>query len=105
MCKKENLQQIASFACASMGASTKTSKTCSLSVLCQILHNHIEQMKKKDTAAKEKTDATDADPNNEDDDIVQQNASDEDKEEDDSKNPNSVAAHSKVLEEVLVPLI
>ena len=103
MCKKQNLQQIASFACASMSASTKASKTCSLSVLCQILHNHIEQMKKKDTAKQEKTEAGEAE--NEDDDMVQQNASDEDKEEDESKNPNSVAAHSKILDEVLVPLI
>ena len=103
MCKKENLQQIASFATASMDASTKSSKICSLSVLCQILHNHIEQMKKKETSAKEKD--TDNDANGEDDDMVQQNASDDENDADEAKNPNSVAAHSKILEEVLVPLI
>jgi hypothetical protein len=102
MCRKENLQQIASFACAATTASTKSSKTCSLSVLCQILHNHIEQMKKKDTAKAEK--AT-PEANGDDDDMVQQNASDDEKEEDEGQNPNSVASHAKILEEVLVPLI
>ena len=68
---------IADFATASMTESTKASKTCSLTVLNQILLNHIEKLKKKDSSK------TDKEPNNEDEDdmIVQQNSEDEKDEE------------------------
>lgn len=102
LCQKENLRQIGEYACAEMQESTKASKTCSLSVLCQILHNHIEQLKKKDSAKQEKANT---EANNEDDDMIVQQNSDDDKEEDESQNPNSVAVHSKNLEEVLINFI
>jgi len=48
ICKKENVQKIADFATAAMGESTKQSKQSALSVLNQIISNHIEKQKKKD---------------------------------------------------------
>lgn len=66
ICQKENLQKIVDFALAGMKESTKDSKCSSLTVLNQIIMNHIERQKKKE----QKADA-DKDNNDEDDDIVQ----------------------------------
>lgn len=46
LCKKENVQTICGYACASMDQSTKASKTCALSVINQIISHHIEKSKK-----------------------------------------------------------
>ena len=96
ICQKENLQKIVDYALAGMKESTKDSKCSSLSVLNQIIMNHIERQKKKD----QKADA-DKDNNDEDDDIVQQNSDDE-AAEDEASNPNSVAAQTQVLVDVLL---
>lgn len=79
-----------------MKESTKDSKCSSLTVLNQIIMNHIERQKKKE----QKADA-DKDNNDEDDDIVQQNSDDE-AAEDEASNPNSVAAQTQVLVDVLL---
>jgi len=64
--KKENLACISDLATAKMGESTKSSKTCALTVLNQILAHHIEKCKKKDGSKDEK------DTNNDDDDMIVQ---------------------------------
>lgn len=48
ICQKQNIQSIVEYALAPMNASTKASKTSSLTVLNQIIYLHIEKMKKKD---------------------------------------------------------
>jgi len=48
ICGKENLTQIVEFALAGMSESTKSSKCSSLSVLNQVVLNHIERQKKKE---------------------------------------------------------
>lgn len=69
--KRENFQTIVNMATAGMKESTKASKTCSLTVLNQILAHHIEKLKKKDANKDDKN-------NNDDDDmIVQTNSDDE----------------------------
>jgi hypothetical protein len=80
-----------------MTESTKDSKCSSLAVLNQIIMNHIERQKKKDL----KTDA-DKDNHDEDDDIVQQNSDDEAADDLEASNPNSVAAQTQVLVDVLL---
>jgi hypothetical protein len=71
--RKDNFQRIAELSTAAMGESTKASKTCSLTVLNQILSHHIEKLKKKEASKDENKEA-----NNDDDDmIVQQNSDDE----------------------------
>ena len=89
MCQKENLQKIANMATAGLNESTKDSKCSSLTVLNQIIMNHIDRQKKKD----QKADA-DKDNHDEDDDIVQQNSDDEAAEDLEASNPNSVAAQT-----------
>ena len=100
ICQKENLQKIVDFAIASMTESTKDSKVSSLSVLNQIIMNHIERQKKKD----QKTDV-DKDNHDEDDDIVQQNSDDEAADDLEASNPNSVASQTQVLVDVLLEKI
>ena len=96
ICQKENLQKIVEYALAGMTESTKDSKCSSLSVLNQIIMNHIDRQKKKD----QKADA-DKDNHDEDDDIVQQNSDDE-AADDEASNPNSVTAQTQVLVDVLL---
>lgn len=48
ICKRESLTKIVNFSTAAFGGSTKTSKSCSLIVLNQIITNHIDRQKKKD---------------------------------------------------------
>jgi hypothetical protein len=97
ICKKQNIQVIADFATASMTESTKASKTCSLTVLNQILMNHVDKQKKSEAGKTEK------EPNNEDEDdmIVQQNSEDE-KEDVDPADPSSIAAQTNSMVEVLM---
>lgn len=97
ICQKENLQKIVDYAIAGMTESTKDSKCSSLSVLNQIILNHIDRQKKKD----QKADA-DKDNHDEDDDIVQQNSDDEAADDLEASNPNSVAAQTQVLVDVLL---
>ena len=78
LCKKENLSQIAEYACAPMNQSTKASKTTSLNVLNQIIYNHIEKQKKKDQSKQEKANA---EPHNDDDDMIVQQDDEEEKDE------------------------
>lgn len=56
ICGKENLTKIVDFALAGMSESTKASKCCSLTVLNQIVLNHIERQKKKEQKADEDKD-------------------------------------------------
>jgi hypothetical protein len=96
ICQRENLQKIVDLSLAGMNESNKYSKTSSLTVLNQIITNHIERQKKKD----QKADA-EKDNHDEDDDIVQQNSDDE-AAEDEATNPNSVTAQTQVLVDVLL---
>lgn len=100
VCKKENIQQIVDYSLAPMGASTKASKTSSLTVLNQIIYLHIEKQKKKD---QNRGDGTKLDNGNEEEDdmIVQQNSDDETNEDLEASNPNSIVAQGNVLVEVL----
>lgn len=86
ICKRESLTKIVDYSTAAFDKSTKTSKSCSLIVLNQIISNHIERQKKKDQKNEDK-----ADTNNDDDDdiIVQHNSEDEDKDDNEASNPNS----------------
>lgn len=94
---QENLERISSLATAKMNESTKASKTCSLTVLNQILSHHIEKLKKKDQNKDENKDTT----HDEDDDmIVQQNSEDEKDEE--ATNPTSLVAQTNTIVEVLI---
>lgn len=62
--KKEIFNKIVEYAIAPMNESTKASKTCSLTVLNQILSHHIEKLKKKDANKDDK------ETNNDDDDMI-----------------------------------
>ena len=91
VCKKENIQQIVDFSLAAMGASTKASKTSSLTVLNQIIYLHIEKQKKKDQNRADRT-KLDNGIEDEDDMIVQQNSDDEANDDLEASNPNSTVA-------------
>lgn len=88
ICGKENMTKIVDFALAGMSESTKASKCCSLTVLNQIVLNHIERQKKKDQKADEDKDQG----VDEDDDMIVQQNSDDENAEDDASNPTSAAA-------------
>lgn len=99
--KKENVSQILDYATAPIDGATKASKTASLGVFNQIITQHIERLKKKETSKEDK------DTNNDDDDdmIVQQNSDDE-KDEDDASGANNnsssaTQAQSAMLVEIL----
>lgn len=97
ICQKDNLTKIVDFALDSMYESTKASKCCSLTVLNQIVLNHIEKQKKKDQKADEdKEQGID-----EDDDMIVQQNSDDEAAEDDASNPTSAAAQTAVLVDIL----
>lgn len=98
--KKDNIQRIADFATASMTESTKASKTCSLTVLNQIIMHLIEKIKKKGQNTDDKSN------NNDDDDmIVQQNSDDEKYEDFETSNPTSLAALTNSLVETILEKI
>ena len=99
ICKKENIKAIVDYALAPMNASTKASKTSSLTVLNQIIYLHIEKMKKKDQT---RSDAVKLDSNEDEDDmIVQQNSDDEANDDLEASNPNSIVAQANNIVEVL----
>jgi len=83
---KDTFQQIVHFATAGVDESSKASKTSSLTVLNQIITQHIERIKKKEGSKDEQKDAT----NDEDDDMIVQQTSDDEK--DDLSNPLSVSS-------------
>lgn len=93
--KKENFQAIVSMATASMTESTKASKTCSLTVLNQILSHHIEKLKKKDGNKEDKN-------NNDDDDMIVQTNSDDEIEYGDGHNRVS---QTNVMVDILVKVV
>jgi len=98
ICKRESLNKIVDYSTAAFDKSTKTSKSCSLIVLNQIISNHIERQKKKDQKNEDK-----ADTNNDDDDdiIVQHNSEDEDKDDNEASNPNSATVQTNILVDIL----
>ena len=102
LCKKENIQRIADYACAPINRSTKASKTSSLYVINQIISHHIEKQKKKDMT---KDDSKDQNADDEDDMIVQQNSDDEKDEELEASNPTSLVSQANNLVEVLLEKI
>mgnify|MGYP000483213007 CR=1 FL=1 len=91
LCKKENIQRIADFACAPMDQSTKASKTSSLHVINQIISHHIEKQKKKEQSKDERKDSN---ADDEDDMIVQQNSDDEKDEDMEPSNPTSLVSQA-----------
>lgn len=97
ICKRESLTKIINFSTAAFASSTKTSKSCSLIVLNQIITNHIDRQKKKDQKGDDKTENT----NDEDDDMVQHNSDDEDKEDTEASNPNSATVQTNILVDIL----
>ena len=97
ICKRESLTKIINFSTAAFESSTKTSKSCSLIVLNQIITNHIDRQKKKDQKGDDKTENT----NDDDDDMVQHNSEDEDKEDTEASNPNSATVQTNVLVDIL----
>lgn len=100
VCKKENIKQIVDYSLAAMGASTKASKTSSLTVLNQIIYLHIEKQKKKDQNRADRT-KLDNGIEDEDDMIVQQNSDDEANDDLEASNPNSTVAQANTLVEIL----
>jgi len=102
LCKKENIQRIADFACAPMNESTKASKTSSLYVINQIISHHIEKQKKKDQS---KDETKESNAEDDDDMIVQQNSDDEKDEDLEASNPTSLVSQAKNLVEVLLEKI
>ena len=99
ICQKENIKSIADYALAPMNASTKASKTSSLTVLNQVIYLHIEKMKKKD---QNRSDAVKLDGNEDEDDmIVQQNSDDEANDDLEASNPNSLVSQANNIVEVL----
>ena len=98
ICKRDSLTKIVDFSTAAFDKSTKTSKSCSLIVLNQIISNHIERQKKKDQKNEDK-----AETNNDDDDdiIVQHNSEDEDKDDNEASNPNSATVQTNILVDIL----
>jgi len=98
ICKRDSLNKIVDYSTAAFDKSTKTSKSCSLIVLNQIISNHIERQKKKDQKNEDK-----AETNNDDDDdiIVQHNSEDEDKDDNEASNPNSATVQTNILVDIL----
>ena len=74
ICKRESLTKIVNFSTAAFAGSTKTSKSCSLIVLNQIITNHIDRQKKKDQKGDDKTENT----NDDDDDMAMCNNGEDD---------------------------
>ena len=96
ICKRESLTKIVNFSTAAFGESTKTSKSCSLIVLNQIITNHIDRQKKKDQKGDDKTENT-----NDDDDDMVQHSEDEDKEDTEANNPNSATVQTNILVDII----
>lgn len=96
---KDTFQTIANFATAGIDESTKASKTSSLTVLNQIITQHIEKIKKKEGSKDEQKDTN----NDEDDDMIIQQTSDDEK--DDLSNPLSVSSQTNSMVEALLEKI
>lgn len=101
ICKRESLTKIIDFSTAAFDKSTKTSKSCSLIVLNQIISNHIDRQKKKDQRGESNDDKAETNNDDDDDIIVQHNSEDEDKDDNEASNPNSATVQTNILVDIL----